>query len=325
MGFIIALFFILNGFLALSLTRSEEFPPNYPFYYKWSEVKNEFEKGYKNLPADSRSLQPNFLTAPTTENWARHSVANQDMIVVDVFNDMENGYFIDLAANEWKKGSNTYLLETFNHWKGACIEANPLYHITLLANRKCPLFVNPVSSVNNDKITFHLAGGYSGIVGNEFDNREAKEQAGSDLILYTVTLTTILDFVQAPPIIHYLSLDIEGAEYYAMKGFNFQKYTIYLLTIERPKLKLHYLLAKNGYLFVNLLAAYGECLYFHHSIPNFSALWSKYHQNREEADWGGEKHDYLLDPKWNGNITDYMMKAEESYQKHHHSLNHTPN
>ena len=54
----------------------------------------------------------------------------------------------------------------------------------------------------------------------------------------------------------YLSLDIEGAEWEALKNFNFDKYKWRSLTIEKPKQELDLLLDKNSYI---------HTLYHHHN------------------------------------------------------------
>lgn len=297
----------------------ETFPSNYPYYWNWSLKTHTFEKGYLHLPVDSRSLQTDFQLSSIHRKFEESSEANQDEIILDIFHKMKNGYFIDLAANHWKSASNTFSLEYYKNWKGICIEADPRYYEGLLANRKCILFINPVGQSDGEKVSFHVhkISGWSGIIGNEFDNT-LSNQEGEDLQLTTVTLTTILDFIQAPSIIHYLSLDIEGAEYYAMKGVNFDRYTIYTMTIERPKQKLHYLLASKGYLFVRQLSDFGECLYIHHSLPNFEKVWKEYHDSDDDViiEWKNHRHDYILDPKWDGNITTYRTKGEVLYEKH---------
>ncbi len=43
-------------------------------------------------------------------------------------------------------------------------------------------------------------------------------------------------------------LDVEGSEYLVMKGFNFSEYTFLLLSVERPKVKLHKLLTQKLYI-----------------------------------------------------------------------------
>jgi hypothetical protein len=47
-----------------------------------------------------------------------------------------------------------------------------------------------------------------------------------------VTLAEILERAKAPQFIHYVSMDIEGAELNALKGFPFDKYQIGALTVE---------------------------------------------------------------------------------------------
>ena len=50
-----------------------------------------------------------------------------------------NGYFIDLAANDAVKLSNTRALERDYGWSRICIEPNPRYHDRHQAVRTCRL------------------------------------------------------------------------------------------------------------------------------------------------------------------------------------------
>lgn len=78
-----------------------------------------------------------------------------------------------------------------------------------------------------------------------------------------------------PKVIDYMSLDVEGAEYFAFKDFNFSQYTFLSTTIERPKL-LHDLLLKNDYFFVKHHGKFGDTLYIHKTIPNFDEIMRKH-------------------------------------------------
>jgi hypothetical protein len=305
------MFFLL---LEASISQKITCTKDHPGYYSWNSANSSFDKICLTLPEDARSLKSDFLTTAPPEKWVSHSQSGQDMLILTIFNDMQNGYFIDLAANDWKSLSNTYGIEGFNNWNGVCIEPNPQYHGGLLCNRRCKIFTNPVGLQNGEKVTFNIGGGaFGGIVGSEFDN--VREKAG-DVTFETVTLTTILDFVSAPTKIQYLSLDVEGAEYIAMKGFNFEKYTIYAMTVERPKGKLHALLTKNGFVFVYMFSHFGECLYLDHSLPNFGEMFPKFYQDKMPH-WNGKDHEYLRLPKWDGNVADYLTQAEKVYKEHH--------
>jgi hypothetical protein len=68
------------------------------------------------------------------------------------------------------------------------------------------------------------------------DNKGASKKAlkGAEP-RYTASLRSILKKFNAPSMIDYLSLDVEGAELFIMKDFPFDEHKFKLLTIERPK------------------------------------------------------------------------------------------
>jgi hypothetical protein len=290
---------------------SSSHPSNYPFAYEWNTSLSSFQPRYYDLPADSPSLQKGFSIAPPTIPFKWCGQAKQDLTVLEIFHDKEKGYFVDLAANEWIIASNTFVLEYFNHWKGVCIEPLTQYIIPLLAHRKCKVFVNPVSEKANEIVKFRMHKGESGILGSEstdgktdeiteMDNKGAFNPR-TDIDLMTTTLTSVLDFAKAPTIIDYLSLDIEGAEYFAMKGFDFSRYTILLMSVERPKPRLHYLLIQHGYMFLFQNSDWGDCFYIHHTIPEFVQIMNSRYglANTGYAKWFDEIKEYISYPSWN--------------------------
>ena len=103
-----------------------------------------------------------------------------------------------------------------------------------------------------------------------------------------------MDEANAPRVIDYLSLDVEGAEFYVLKEFNYNKYIFSILTIERPTEDSHYVLIKNGYKFITTLSDYGECLYLHNTTNNFEYWVNKYHRIGLVPHWHNQKKGYLL-------------------------------
>jgi Methyltransferase FkbM domain len=249
-------------------------------YYEWNNTCKSFMEKSIDLPADAPSLRSDFLNGKAPA-FALHSQAGQDFIVLNITKDKRNGYFVDLAANHWLLRSNTYSIETYNAWKGICIEANPTYLVGLLSNRRCKVFVNPpVTDISGRTIRFraHKVGEHSGIVNEEYDNKalNGTSSEDEDYSLISTTLTQILDAVNAPLVMDYLSLDIEGAEYHAMKGLDLSKYTFNIMTIERPTEKLHTLICNRGYHFVRTLSDWGETLYLHEKIDNYDDVMKRY-------------------------------------------------
>jgi Methyltransferase FkbM domain len=144
-------------------------------------------------------------------------------------------------------------------YTGLCIEANPAYW-QQLSFRDCQVVAAVVGRRRMEKVAFSLNNANSGIVGSRFDNNEYSPH---QVAFYTVSLSEILERHWAPPIVDYMSLDIEGAEYYVMGGFPFEQYTIKVMTIERPLSKLVDLLEMNGYEMVKSLSDFGETLWVH--------------------------------------------------------------
>ena len=207
-----------------------------------------------------------------------YSQLRQDYIVSELLLQKQNGYFVDLAANDAIRISNTYALERHYNWTGLCIEPNPTYWSSL-SYRKCTLVGAVVGRTRMEEIVFKFSTGKgpkSGIVGPDFDNKYTSRNSSSKSSVTqrkeeqrrsTVTLTEILDMFQAPKVIDYLSLDVEGAEYYALQQFDFDRYQFQLLTIERPHEKLHHLLEQHGYVLLRDLRQWGETLWAHQSLP----------------------------------------------------------
>jgi Methyltransferase FkbM domain len=186
--------------------------------------------------------------------------------VAKFFNFKPNGYFVDLASNDAVWASNTFALEQNMDWKGICIEANPIYWYRLAFRANCHIVGSIVGGSDFQEITVNLptdpraSGPFGGIAGGEFDNKKGDQPR------YTSSLMTILDKFQAPKIIEYLSLDVEGAELFILGEFPFhQPYTFQLMSIERPKDLLKKKLEDAGYKHV-LDFKRGDTLWAHESV-----------------------------------------------------------
>ena len=223
------------------------------------------------------------------------SQLRQDYLVSELLQKKRNGYFVDLAANDAIRISNTYgtlplnregfllsvvllifhptALERYFNWTGLCVEANSMYWSSL-SYRKCTLIGAVVGRTRMEEVVFKFSsrkGPQSGIVGTEYDNQLQDHPINSSFIRpnkeyqrrSTVTLTEILDIFQSPKVIDYLSLDLEGAEYYALEDFAFDRYLFCALTIERPTQSLKVLLQQHGYVMLRDLRQWGETLWIH--------------------------------------------------------------
>lgn len=170
----------------------------------------------------------------------------------------KKGFFIDLACAEGVHWNNTYFLEKYLGWDGILFEPNPKYEDDIRINRKSKLVTKVVHEYSGTEVPFRIDNGMlGGIVSNDTDNNEkirGKELERAEIInIKTTTLEKELESINAPSLIDFMSLDVEGAEWIVMKNFPFNKYKIRCMAIERPNKKLDILLESEGYRQVNHL------------------------------------------------------------------------
>lgn len=224
-----------------------------------------------------------YLHARTHYNRRKRSVsqAGQDFWVFgEVFNEMRNGYFVDVGAADGMYLSNTFLLEQRYGWDGICIEANPIFFAQLQRVRavKC---VRAAVDADERDVEFVVRGVVGGIVDATSDNRTgaAESQRSQTIMLRTRTLASILEAENAPRTIDYLSMDVEGVEERVLATFPFDAYTVNSLTVERPKPPLRDLLNRHGYILVKEMPDL-DAFYVHESFrdryrQNMYAFWEK--------------------------------------------------
>ena len=131
-----------------------------PHRMVWDNKTFTFIKDIVTLPDDAPTLKSTYWNVmnPLGETYkiGAYTKTLQDHYVLIFTNDKSGGYYVDLATNHYKLGSNTYALDIFNNWQGICIEPNPIHHIQILSHRRCKLFVNPVSSKPGDEVIFRF-------------------------------------------------------------------------------------------------------------------------------------------------------------------------
>jgi len=194
-----------------------------------------------------------------------YSQAGQDNWVIhDVFGGMSHGYFVDIGAAAGKYISNTYALETRFKWSGICVEADPSSFEKLKANRSCHCVNACLDSEEREVVFTDGQGLYGGIVDAETDNKVLSTPSKT---IKTETLATIFRRYNCPNTIHYLSIDVEGAEERVMGGFPFKTHNFLSATIERPSRGLRQLLGDNGYLLVAELPDL-DAFYIHSSMKS---------------------------------------------------------
>ncbi len=158
------------------------------------------------------------------------SEIGQDKWVLEtVFPGVTDGYFIDVGSGHGTIGSNSKALEQHG-WSGICIDPFPVH----MEGRTCQLFAEVVFDKAGERMTFHKAGGLGGLA-DTLGKWNEKAAKAPTVEFTTVTLDDILTRAKAPAFIHFISLDIEGAELDALQGFPFDRVKVGAFAIEHNR------------------------------------------------------------------------------------------
>ena len=157
-----------------------------------------------------------------------------------------NGFFIEVGANDGYSQSNTYFLEKERNWKGLLVEGIPeLYK--KCKNIRSKSVVKNYALVSNEfpykSITMHFANLMSVVEGSLKKEDQEKyikkglEIQGLDrsysISVPVCTLEAILDQIpNTQHCIDFFSLDVEGYELNVLKGLNLSKYRPRYILVE---------------------------------------------------------------------------------------------
>jgi FkbM family methyltransferase len=194
------------------------------------------------------------------------SQAGQDVwIINEAFCKARNGYFVEIGSTNGIAINNTYLLEKRYGWSGICIEPNPYFFQHLEINRDC-ICLNTCVDGETGEVEFLFDSVMGGIIDKKMD---VQPQISLFLTkpkrVKTTTLLDILEANAAPKVIHYLSIDVEGAEERILINFPFDQYVFLSITIERPTEALHNKLVQHGYQLVKVIPEL-DSFYIHESF-----------------------------------------------------------
>lgn len=210
----------------------------------------------------------------------RVSDRGQDMWVInEVFQGKRAGVFVELGAADGFSDSNTFVLEKHYGWTGFLIEPNPINYAKIKGpHRRTAMALQFAVDPVPGKLEFMVDGQLSSLLVDEADNmtlrRAAKvaryREQGKVVSVEALPLEEILDRHNAPAVIDYFSLDVEGTETRILRNFPFDRYRFLALTIERPTPELNDILFRNGYHFVR--NSLYDTFYIHESNPRFDEV-----------------------------------------------------
>lgn len=190
---------------------------------------------------------------------------------MEAYLNYNNGFFVELGAYDGILQSNTYHFEKKRNWKGVLVEPTPHKFIECKNNRSSKNFIYCAACVpfdfKEEFVKIRYAGFFSAPlnVNTDIADIEAHTQTGAQYLdehetlfefgARAVPMNQLLQEANAPSIIDFLSLDVEGAEKEVLKGIDHTKYRFKYMLIEcRDFEALNSYLNSVGYVFKEKLS-----------------------------------------------------------------------
>ncbi len=186
----------------------------------------------------------------------------------------ENGFYIELGANDGITYSNTAFFEYEKNWKGILIEPSLIKYQECLKNRPNNIVLN-YACVSNDYDKEFISGDFNS--GSMMSSINGVRLGDRNLVdVKATTLEKILDEHHKDKSIDFLSLDTEGYELNILKGLNLSKY--------RPR---YMLIEVYNWDYDNIVKYLEESNYkLYSNISNLNKL--------DNPEWDGTHNDYLF-------------------------------
>jgi len=165
-------------------------------------------------------------------NEKQFSQHNEELMIRHFFGDRRDGVFLDVGCAWPRRNSTTFFLDSFLGWTGIGIDAVEHYREGWEQFRPESTFLHyAVCDESGGTITFHQAA-WSGVSSLYEEHAESySKQASTPVEVRKTTLNDVLTNAGLESI-DFLSMDIEGAEPLALKGFDIERFAPKLVCIE---------------------------------------------------------------------------------------------
>lgn len=195
-------------------------------------------------PIIIRSIRWNRLAPhPYSQYKAKNGIDKQMLQFINY----RNGFFVEIGAGDGVYLSNTFYLEKNLGWRGVLVDPVLHHYLSCLTHRTMSTsYLCAATNFENKSDYIKLKyGGYSTLaLGPQSDINDAQQHindaasyipannAGVEFLAPLRTMTEMLDSANAPKVIDFFSLDVEGNELEVLQGIDFSKYQIRWLLVE---------------------------------------------------------------------------------------------
>ncbi|MEE2673165.1 MAG: FkbM family methyltransferase [Myxococcota bacterium] len=160
-----------------------------------------------------------------------YSQFDEDLIIRDFFQDRRDGFYLDVGCAWAERASTTYYLEKHLGWSGIGVDAVAEYAPGWAKKRRRAKFFNYLVSDHSDTEDTFYRTNWPSVSSAVKEMAEKFEGGYEEIAVPTITLNRLLEITGVSKI-DFLSMDIEGFQMTALKGFDIQKYQPDLVCIE---------------------------------------------------------------------------------------------
>ena len=146
---------------------------------------------------------------------------------------LKNGFFLEAGAHDFETNSDSLYFELNHGWTGLLVEPHPLaFHKGLRTNRKAHSVKTCLSTSSRpENMWFDVTGSVRNETTREAMAGLVLERNDATIRMQCMPLYSLL-LALGNPTVHYLSLDIEGAELVVLKTIPWEKVDIRVMTVE---------------------------------------------------------------------------------------------
>lgn len=169
-----------------------------------------------------------------------HDLYNDKFYNEIVFN-KKNGFFVEIGVLDGICHSQSYFFEKYLNWQGIIVEPHPIWYDRIIENRNCKFATTPVSDENKTEVFIcREEPAFSSLKKDTLHFQNSPILA--EYTMESLTLTQLLKNHNAPKVIDFISVDVEGSELIILNKFlNDGEYLANLISFEHYD----YNLAKN--------------------------------------------------------------------------------
>lgn len=177
-----------------------------------------------------------FPEKPITYSKVSYSQEGEDMILAQIFECENNGFYVDVGAHHPQRFSNTYYFY-LQGWRGINLDAMPGSMAIFNKMRARDINLEIAISDTRQKLTYYAfnepaLNGFCKHIAEEF-SKAAQFEIILETEIQTFTLAEVLDtYLPTNQTIDFLNVDVEGLDYQVLKSNNWHKYRPRIVLVE---------------------------------------------------------------------------------------------